>query len=135
MSVEVKGIKELERQLEAMYGQQRMKQLSDEALRPSAKIVANQIASNFQSFKDTGASIDEIHMDKPSFAPDGTRRVIIRWKGPKDRYRIIHLNEFGYNRNGKRITPAGFGAIARALRASERSYRQSIIKYLRRGIT
>ena len=29
------------------------------------------------------------------------RAKSIKWKGPTGRYRIIHLNEHGYTRNGK----------------------------------
>ena len=38
-------------------------------------------------------------------------------KGPTGRYRIIHLNEHGYTRNGKKYTPRGFGVIAKTIKS------------------
>ncbi len=46
---------------------------------------------------------------------------------------IIHLNEHGYTRDGKKYTPRGFGVIAKkTLAASERKYREIIKKELAR---
>ncbi len=50
--------------------------------------------------------------------------------GPMNRKNIIHLNEHGYTRDGKKYTPRGFGVIAKTLAASERKYREIIKKEL-----
>ncbi|EAF3541671.1 hypothetical protein E5H15_02435 [Listeria monocytogenes] len=127
MSVEVTGVEELERQLVSLFGRENLPQLVDPALIAGATLVAKTLKSEFVQFKDTGASIDEINIEKPSY-DKGVRSIKIDWKGPKDRYKIIHLNEYGYTRNGKKITPSGTGSIARTLRISERAYRQIVQK-------
>ncbi|SFP80980.1 hypothetical protein SAMN05421839_1771, partial [Halolactibacillus halophilus] len=53
------------------------------------------------------------------------------WKGPNGRYRIIHLNEWGTINNPN---PAGKGAIARALKNSEKAYRDAVRKALKGGL-
>ncbi|HFI5969640.1 TPA: hypothetical protein ACGRJA_000451 [Listeria monocytogenes] len=127
MSVEVTGVEELERQLVNLFGRENLPQLVDPALIAGAALVAKTLKSEFVQFKDTGASIDEINIEKPSY-DKGVRSIKIDWKGPKDRYKIIHLNEYGYTRNGKKITPSGTGSIPRSLRISERAYRQIVQK-------
>ncbi|HDZ0037534.1 TPA: hypothetical protein RRP60_002736, partial [Staphylococcus aureus] len=52
--------------------------------------------------------------------------------GPMNRKNIIHLNEHGYTRDGKKYTPRGFGVIAKTLAASERKYKEIIKKELAR---
>ncbi|EHD5081632.1 hypothetical protein JQ537_000273 [Listeria monocytogenes] len=127
MSVEVTGVEELERQLVNLFGRENLPQLVDPALIAGAALVAKTLKSEFVQFKDTGASIDEINIEKPSY-DNGVRSIKIDWKGPKDRYKIIHLNEYGYTRNSKKITPSGTGSIARSLRISERAYRAIVQK-------
>ncbi|EAC9862515.1 hypothetical protein LP21_03255 [Listeria monocytogenes] len=127
MSVEVTGVEELERQLVSLFGRENLPQLVDPALVAGAALVAKTLKSEFVQFKDTGASIDEINIEKPSY-DKGVRSIKIDWKGPKDRYKIIHLNEYGYTRNGEKITPTGTGSIARSLRISERAYRAIVQK-------
>lgn len=56
---------------------------------------------------------------------------MIKWEGPMNRKNIIHLNEHGYTRDGKKYTPRGFGVIAKTLNAGEFAYRQTIMKSLR----
>ncbi|HCA4332993.1 TPA: hypothetical protein U0U75_002889, partial [Listeria monocytogenes] len=59
MSVEVSGVKELERQLVSIFGRENLPQLVDPALIAGAALVAKTLKSEFVQFKDTGASIDE----------------------------------------------------------------------------
>ncbi|HDT9811764.1 TPA: hypothetical protein RED06_003132, partial [Listeria monocytogenes] len=87
MSVEVSGVKELERQLVSIFGRENLPQLVDPALIAGATLVAKTLKSEFVQFKDTGASIDEINIEKPVY-DKGVRSIKIDWKGPKDRYKI-----------------------------------------------
>ena len=50
--------------------------------------------------------------------------VKIHWVGPRNRYAIIHINEWGSVKNPN---PRGKGAIARTMFTTEMPYR-SIIK-------
>lgn len=130
MSVEVKGQDKLLAELEKRFGKQQMQRISDEGLKAGAEVFVKELKSQFKSFKDTGASIDEITVGEPEWQGD-TRIIKIYWKGPKDRYRIIHLNEWGTVKNPN---PRGKGAIARALKNSEQSYHEAIREAMERGI-
>lgn len=130
MSVEVKGLSTLLNELEKRYGQKNMQRISDKALIDGAKVFVRELENQFRSFKDTGASIEEITISDP-MTIGGVRTVKVHWRGPKDRYRIIHLNEWGTVKNPN---PKGKGAIARALRNAEDAYRNAIKEALRRGL-
>jgi|SRR5690625_1325836 len=56
----------------------------------------------------------------------------VYWQGSRGRYRLIHLNEKGYTRNGKFYSPRGRGAIARAMASSEEAYFRTVRRELQR---
>ncbi|MCA2199038.1 hypothetical protein [Staphylococcus aureus] len=133
MSVEIKGIPEVLKKLESVYGKQSMQAKSDRALNEASEFFIKALKKEFESFKDTGASIEEMTKSKP-YTKVGSqeRAVLIEWAGPMNRKNIIHLNEHGYTRDGKKYTPRGFGVIAKTLAANERKYREIIKKELAR---
>lgn len=129
MTVKLKGMKELERALERKYGRQKMKKISDEALLAGGQVIVEEIKKSFESFKDTGASIDEVTLSKP-YSLNGVRTIKVHWKGPEDRYTIIHLNEFGTVKNPN---PDGKGSIDRALRSGRDTYFKIVKRHLEKG--
>ena len=131
MSVDIKGQKELLNEIEKRFGKKRMQEISDEALLNGAEVFVKELKKQFEQFKDTGASLEEITIADPATI-GGVRTVRVHWKGPKERYRIIHLNEFGTVKNPN---PRGKGAIARALRESEKAYREAIEQSIREGMS
>lgn len=130
MSVNVKGMGKLLNELEKRLGKSRIQEVSDVALNEGAKLFVLELKKQFETFKDTGGSIDEISIFPPETI-GGVRTIRIRWRGPKGRYRIIHLNEFGTITNP---SPKGKGAIARAMRNSEGDYRRVVREIIERGI-
>lgn len=122
MSVKFQGFDKLMKQLEDRFGHQRMQQISDRALIAGAKVYVNELKSQLATFQDTGATIDEVTISEP-MTINGVRVVKVYWKGPKNRYRIIHLNEWGTVKNPN---PAGKGAIARSLQSAAGAYRNAI---------
>src|SRR5699024_9869136 len=115
LNVKVNGIDQVNRELERRFGGKSMERILDKALLSGASVIKKELERNFDSFKDTGASKDEITISKP-MTLNGTRSVVIYWSGPKKRYTIIHLNEFGTIKNP---SPRGKGAVERALRAGQ----------------
>jgi len=130
MSVKITGLNELLAELDKRLGKAKMKKLTDDALMAGAEVFVRELKRQFQTFKDTGASIDEITISEP-FDYAGNRTIRIHWEGPKNRYRIIHLNEWGTVNNPN---PRGKGKIAIALRNSEKAYREVVARHLREGI-
>lgn len=130
MSVEITGLNTLLSELERKLGKSNIQRLSDKALTEGAKVFVAELKRQFETFKDTGASIDEITISKPMTVA-GNRVVKVYWRGPKNRYRIIHLNEWGTINNPN---PRGKGKIALALRNAEKAYRDTIVRYLKAGL-
>src|SRR5699024_8627254 len=81
--------------LEKKYGKSATKRITDFALTKGGQKVVQIIKNNMKSFKDTGESVEETTVSKP-MTINGVRTVKIHWRGPKQRYRIIHLNEYGH---------------------------------------
>lgn len=67
MSVDIKGIKEVEDQLSKMFGRDEMLVIVDNALTQASKPFVSALEKNFDTFKDTGASKDEITVNEPIY--------------------------------------------------------------------
>lgn len=130
MSVKIEGLNSLMSELENKLGPEHMQQVSDNAIKSGANVFVKELKSQFARFADTGASKDEITVSDP-MTEGGARKVKVYWKGPHNRYRIIHLNEFGTVKNPN---PDGKGAIAKAMRSAESAYKQAIEQSLKEGI-
>lgn len=131
LNVKVNGVEEVNRELERRLGGKSMERILDKALLSGAAVIKRELERNFDSFKDTGASKDEITISKP-MTLNGTRTVVIHWSGLKKRYTIIHLNEFGTIKNP---SPRGKGAVERALRAGQAEYLRVVKKEIARMIS
>ncbi|MGE6370644.1 hypothetical protein ACQKDB_16070 [Planococcus kocurii] len=130
MSVEIRGITELLADLEQRLGDDAVARISDEALIAASLVFKNVLIRELMTFSATGATIDELKFSEPKDI-NGVRTITVYWKGPKNRYRIIHLNEKG---TIKIPNPPGKGAIARAVVTAERAYKQEIRRVVERGM-
>ena len=130
MGVEITGISEIEQELLRRLGSQRTQLIVDRALVAGANVFVRELKRQFETFKDTGESIEEITISQP-MTVSGKRTIKVFWRGPKGRYRIIHLNEWGTVNNPN---PRGKGAIARAMRNAKNAYRETVKRELRRGL-
>lgn len=130
MSVKIKGLDKLIADLEKRFDKGRIQAITDEALIAGAAVFVKELKYQFKSFKDTGASIDEITIAGP-FTIDGVRTIKVHWRGPRSRYRIIHLNEWGTINNPN---PRGKGKVAIALRNAEKEYRNTLKQILARDV-
>lgn len=130
MSVEIRGISEVLANIQRQLGAQAVERISDQALRDASLVFKSSLISQLETFKDTGATVDEVTFTEP-YSVNGVRTITVHWKGPKGRYRVIHLNEYGTVKNPN---PRGKGAIARALQASEAAYKRAIAESIGRSI-
>ena len=129
MAVKVYGVNRLIGELEAKFNGKRIERLTSAALEKGALVVGMEILRQLRTFKDKGYTIDEMTISDPF--SDGNPTVRIYWSGPHNRYRIIHLNEWGTIRNPN---PRGKGKIAKALKLSQKAYGQAVRNELRRSI-
>ncbi|MGX0026565.1 hypothetical protein ACUXHP_002030 [Staphylococcus cohnii] len=134
MTVTVKGDKEIIAYLEKKYGKSATKRITDFALTKGGQKVVQIIKNNMKSFKDTGESVEETTVSKP-MTINGVRTVKIHWRGPKQRYRIIHLNEYGhFDRAGKWVNTAGKGVIENAMREGRETYFRTVKEEMRKRV-
>lgn len=134
MTISVKGDKEIIAYLEKKFGKSATKRITDFALTKGGQKVVQIIKRDMGSFKDTGESVSETSLSKP-ITIGGVRTVKIHWRGPKQRYRIIHLNEYGhYDRSGKWVNTAGKGVIERAMREGRETYFRTVKEEIRRRV-
>lgn len=126
MAVKITGLPALQAELQARFGQAKMQEMADKAIYKGAEVIVKELEQNFQSFKDTGASIREITISEPMVSASGRRREI-HWRGPDDRYRLIHINEWGTIKNP---SPAGKGKVAASLEGGKKAYRKAVKQVL-----
>lgn len=123
------GFNDLFRRIEAEIGEQKMLQITDVALQKGAEMIAKELENVFRTSSNKGFSdghtADEVHIDKARFNKKGEREVVIRWRGPENRYRLIHINEWGTISNPN---PPWKGNIANAMRRIEEEYRRILIR-------
>lgn len=118
MSIKINGLKNLLSELEKLYGKKNIERAVDKALIAGAEVIADGLRKNFYDFKDTGASIREITITKPRTS-NGRRLIQIHWQGEDERWKIIHMNEYGTIKNPN---PRGKGKIDQTLREGQRRY-------------
>lgn len=129
MAADVRGADEIIRALKQKFSSEKWSRIENKALKSGAEVVAKEVKKGLEAYKDTGATVDELVVSKPK-KKGGYKHVLIGWNGPKQRYRIIHLNEFGYNLNGKHISPRGKGKIRKATGVSKKAYLKAVKKEL-----
>lgn len=129
-NVQFQGVTETIQALEKKLGTKKIRKVTRDAIDEGASDVEEQLKWALLTFKDTGATVDEVVRSLASYK-NYNAEAEIGWNGPKQRYRLIHLNEWGYTRNGRQIKPRGFGVITKSLKFSEKIYLNAVARELR----
>lgn len=129
-NVQFQGVTETIQALEKKLGTNKIRKVTRDAIDEGASDVEEQLKWALLTFKDTGATVDEVVRSLVSYK-NYNAEAEIGWNGPKQRYRLIHLNEWGYTRNGRQIKPRGFGVITKSLKSSEKIYLNAVARELR----
>ena len=130
LTVEVNGIEKVEAELAKKFSKEALDKITDKALIAGARVIKSELRKNFELFKDTGASRDEITISKPMIL-NGVKSILIYWSGPKNRWHIIHMNEFGTVKNPN---PRGKGAIERSIKSGKKEYLRVVAAEIGRSI-
>lgn len=129
-------IKEVTTAIDKELGEMKSGQIQNKALNKGSELVADNLKNTLGKFVGTGYSKghtrDEIVVQKARKTNDG-RSSSIGWNGPKERYRLIHLNEFGYTRKGKKYRPRMQGTVTQTVAQSESRYYDAVYKELKKG--
>ena len=110
----VTGTEEVLRNLEAKLGPAKTNRVVNKALRDTGEEIVLITREAVAYYRDTGATYDEVVKGNVKGAVAGIKSIDIGWKGNMSRWRLVHLNEFGYTRFGKYVRPQGMGAVQRA---------------------
>ena len=116
--ITITGEEKLFAELDRKFSPSSMETKIDRALIAGANVIKRELQRTFSPWSDTGASIREITISQP-MTLNSKRTVVIHWKGPRNRYKIIHINEFG---SIHRPNPRGKGAIQNAIQAGRKEY-------------
>ena len=111
MKVEITGMDKLLKNMEDQLGERKMSRIENQVLREAGEYFKGGLREAVGAYRDEGYTMDETTISNPRKQPDGTRKIKAGWRGPKKRYKLIHLNEFGYVRWGKSYSPRGAGVI------------------------
>ncbi|WP_025728398.1 HK97-gp10 family putative phage morphogenesis protein [Atopobacter phocae] len=130
MKVEVTGVDEVLANLEKKLGKNRVSRIENKALRDTGDKMVELTRKHVAYYQDTGATYDEVVRSNVRGAKKGIKRIDVGWEGSKSRWRLVHLNEFGYTRFGKRQNPRGMGAVQRAADESK----STAIKEMHEGL-
>lgn len=125
MSVNVTGVEEIIKNIEAKLGKERTTRIVNKALRNSGDLVVDAVKAGVAHYADTGATVEEVVKGNVKNR-SGKKTIDVGWRGDKSRWRLVHLNEFGYTRWGKRYSPRGLGSIQKAYENSQKIYWSSM---------
>lgn len=124
-SFDIKGIEELQKAITEKYSGAKSVRIINSAVCEGTEFFAEELRSGVGAFRDKGHEQAEIVTTKPRKTADG-RIAKIGWNGPKNRYAIVHLNEFGYTRKGRQYSPRGFGVIEKLVRSEQDDYFKAV---------
>lgn len=124
---ELKGFDEVLRNLEMRLGDAKVKRATSRALKATADETLNEFKSALEVYKYTGETIESATVGRVTGMPVGVPVIKIGF-GKGSRWRLVHLNEFGYAKNAH---PRGFGVIRRFSEANSQKYKYRIASHLK----
>ena len=124
---ELRGFDDVLRNIEARLGDAKVKRATSHALKTVADETLEEFKGALQAYKDTGETIESATAGRVTGLATGVPVVKIGF-GEGSRWRLVHLNEFGY---GKNPHPRGFGVVRRFSEANAKTYKYRIASHLK----
>lgn len=121
MTSTITGVNEIIRNLESKLGPAKTNRVVNKALRNARQQVYDDVKSATATYMDTGATNAEVVKSGVKGASKGIKTIEVGFNGPKGRWRLVHLNEFGYTRYGRNYHPRGFGKLQEVVDKTETS--------------
>jgi len=123
----LKGFDDVLRNLETHLGDTKVKRATSRALKAVANETLEEFKGALEVFKDTGETIESATVGRVTGLTVSVPVVKIGF-GEGSRWRLVHLNEFGY---AKKAHPRGFGVIRRFSEANAQKYKYRIANQLK----
>jgi len=121
------GFDEVIRNLEARLGDAKVRRSANRALKGAANETLEDFKGALEVFKDTGETIASATVGNVTGAFEGVPMVKLGF-GAGSRWRLEHLNEFGY---AKKSSPRGFGVIRRFSEANREKFKYRLATKLK----
>ncbi|WP_035191006.1 HK97-gp10 family putative phage morphogenesis protein [Ligilactobacillus equi] len=118
MSVNITGVDEILAKMEKKFGKAKTDKVERRALKVASTTMKYALKSGVSGYRDTGKTVGEVTASKPR-RKAGKLSVKVGWQGGGSRWRLVHLNEWGYTRNGKTYHPRGLGAVQKTFDATK----------------
>ena len=132
-SFDIKGIKELEKAITKKYSGTKVRNIQRQAINSGGDVVGEELKSSFNAVNDKGYSkghtANEVTRSNARTSNDIVSAKV-GWSGPQSRWRLVHLEEWGYVRNGKQYKPPSYGTIEKTLKKLEIPYLEAVRKGL-----
>lgn len=129
MTVEIKGLDEVLKNMEDQLGDRKVTRIVNSTLNEAGEEFKDGLAKAVSPYRDTGATEEEVVRGRAS-RRGGAHSLRVGWAGPMKRYKLVHLNEFGYVRWGRRYNPRGMGVIRKYIDSSTGQYVSNVRKGL-----
>ena len=123
----LKGFDNILRNLELHLGDTKVKRATSRALKAVANETLEEFKGALEVFKDTGETIESATVGRVTGLAVSVPVVKIGF-GEGSRWRLVHLNEFGY---AKKAHPRGFGVIRRFSETNAQKYKYRIANQLK----
>lgn len=123
----LRGFDEVIRNLEAKLGDAKVRRSANRALKGAATETLEDFQVALEVFRKTGETIESATVGNVTGAFEGVPMVKLGF-GAGSRWRLEHLNEFGY---AKKSHPRGFGVIRRFSEANKEKFKYRLATKLK----
>lgn len=129
---ELKGMDDILKKLEQKFGSAKVTRAVNKTLNTAGDETQKKVEQGVSSFRDSGATVAQVTRTNARKIQE-VPTVKIGW-GQGSRWRLEHLNEFGYTRHGKFVRPRGFGVLQRVIDSEKTEYPERIKKGLKENL-
>ena len=123
----LRGFDEVIRNLEAKLGDAKVRRSANRALKGAATETLEDFQVALEVFRKTGETIESATVGNVTGAFEGVPMVKLGF-GAGSRWRLEHLNEFGY---AKKAHPRGFSVIRRFSEANKEKFKYRLATKLK----
>lgn len=128
--ISVEGVDEVIRTLNQKLGKTRRDRISREAINYAAEEAEKDLKEVTTSFQRTGRTTEQTTHSKARKIGGEIFQSKVGW-GEGSRWRLEHLNEFGYTRWGKTYVPRGFGKLRQYAEAQQAPFTKHMIEKMK----
>ena len=131
----IKGLEAIEKAIKEKYSSAKSGSIQRGTVNQAGDLIVEALKTNYQKALGKYSKYSKGHTVAEVMRSDArTKNNIVQskvgWHGDADRWRLIHLEEWGYVRSGKQYKPPSVGVIDKTLREIEKEYEEIIRKGL-----